>query len=275
MIYPRRAKVESHTTMEVLIRANAAEASRLGAAVIASLLRHRERPVLGLATGKTVVPIYEELIRLHRDEGLSFAGCTTFNLDEYVGLAAADPRSYHFFMRRQLFDHVDVPSEKIHLPDGTVADLRRACGDYEAAIRQAGGIDLQLLGIGANGHIGFNEPTGSLASRTWVKILSERTRRDNAPHFDDEEQVPRHVITMGIATILESRHCLLVAHGERKAVAVQRMIEGPVTAMCPASVLQMHPRVTIVVDEAAASRLTFRDHYRWVEANKLDWQRYD
>ena len=147
----------------------------------------------------------------------------------------------------------------------TLKDLREACRKYEQQIKNAGGIDLQVLGIGANGHIGFNEPTGSFASRTWVKILSEQTIQDNSIYFDKLEEVPRHVVTMGIATIMESRHCLLLANGAKKADAIRKMIEGPISASCPASILQMHSRVTVVLDEEAAYLLTFKDHYKWVE----------
>lgn len=174
------------------------------------------------------------------------------------------------------FDRVDVDPTHVHLPDGQAEDLLAACRHYEAEIEDAGGIDLQVLGIGANGHIGFNEPTGSLASRTWVKILSEQTRRNNASYFGgDLERVPRYALTMGIATILDTRHCLLMAWGKDKAEAVRQMIEGPVTAMCPASALQLHPRTTVVLDVEAAALLKLRSHYEWIERNKLDWQRYD
>jgi len=260
--------------VEVLIRDDAEAGAKIAAQVVASHIRQSKKPVLGLATGSTALRLYRELIRLHREEQLSFSDCTTFNLDEYVGLPPHDSRSYHYYMRSEFFDHVDISGERTKLPDGMATDLREACREYERLIHEAGGIELQVLGIGSNGHIGFNEPTGSLGSRTWVKILSEQTIRDNSPHFGGIDRVPKHVLTMGIATIMEARHCLLLAFGAKKADAVRRMIEGPVSALCPASILQMHPRVTIVLDEEAAYLLTYRDRYKWVEQNKLDWQRY-
>jgi glucosamine-6-phosphate deaminase len=177
-------------------------------------------------------------------------------------------------MMSNLFNHIDIEKNKVNLPDGNAKDLREACRKYEQQIKDAGGIDLQVLGIGANGHIGFNEPTGSFASRTWVKILSEQTIQDNSMYFEKLEEVPSHVVTMGIATIMESHHCLLLANGAKKADAIRKMIEGPISASCPASILQMHPRVTVILDEEAAYLLTFKDHYKWVEKNKLEWQRY-
>lgn len=261
--------------MEILIRDTPEEVSLLGARIIARLLRRKPRCVLGLATGRTPVRLYQELIRLHRDEGLDMSGATTFNLDEYVGLSADHPRSYHHYMAENLFRHVNIDRAKTHVPDGCAPDLRAHCHEYEQAIVDAGGIDVQLLGIGSNGHIGFNEPTGSLRSRTWIKILSEKTLSDNASHFSASEKQPSHVVTMGIGTIMEARHCLVLACGSAKSHAVKAMIEGPVSAMCPASALQMHPRTTVIVDSAAAARLDHPEHYQWIERNKLDWQQYE
>ncbi len=260
--------------MEILIRDTPEACAAVAAQVVTRQLRTKERPVLGLATGGTPLRLYQELVRLHQEEGLSFKHCQTFNLDEYVGLPREDERSYYYYMHSNLFDHIDIDASNVHLPDGMSEDLRDACRGYERKISAAGGIDLQVLGIGSNGHIGFNEPTGSLASRTWLKILSEQTIRDNAIYFENPERVPRHVLTMGIATIMEARQCLLLATGAKKADAIRRMIEGPVTGMCPASVLQMHQRVTVVLDEEAAYLLTYKDHYKWVERNKLEWQQY-
>jgi glucosamine-6-phosphate deaminase len=260
--------------MEVIIRDTAEEVALYGARILARVLRDKPRCVLGLATGRTPLRLYEELVRLHREEKLSFREAVTFNLDEYVGLPADHPQSYRRYMRENLFRHIDLPPGSAHVPDGSAADLRRHCADYEAAIQNAGGIDLQLLGLGANGHIGFNEPTGSLNSPTWIKILSEKTLRDNAPHFPDPASQPRHVITMGIGSILRARHCLVLACGAHKSHAVQAMIEGPVSSMCPASALQLHPRTTVIVDLPASARLDNIEHYRWVEQHKLDWQTY-
>lgn len=260
--------------MEVIIRDTAEEVSLLGAQVVAQLLRRKPRCVLGLATGRTPVALYRELIRLHQTEHLDFSQVATFNLDEYVGLAPDHPQSYHYYMKENLFRHINIPAGATHIPNGCAPDLRLHCHEYETAIQKTGGIDLQLLGIGSNGHIGFNEPTGSLRSRTWVKILSEKTLKDNASHFATPDEQPRHVITMGIGTILDARHCVVLACGPQKSHAVKAMIEGAVSAMCPASALQFHPRTTVIIDTPAAARLDYAEHYRWVEQHKLDWQTY-
>jgi len=260
--------------MEILIRDTLKASAQMAARVVRKIIHSEEKPVLGLATGGTPLRMYQELIRMKQTGELSFQNCTTFNLDEYAGLPPEDERSYHYYMMSNFFDHVDIDRKHVHLPDGNTENLRDACRKYEQQIKNAGGIDLQVLGIGANGHIGFNEPTGSFASRTWVKILSEQTIQDNSIYFDKLEEVPRHVVTMGIATIMESRHCLLLANGAKKADAIRKMIEGPISASCPASILQMHSRVTVVLDEESAYLLTLKDHYKWIEKNKLDWQRY-
>jgi glucosamine-6-phosphate deaminase len=260
--------------MEILIREFLEDGAQVGASVVSKIFKSKDNPVLGLATGDTPLRMYHKLIQMKQSGELSFQNCTTFNLDEYVGLSREDERSYFYYMIINLFNHVDIEKNNVHLPDGNAKDLREECRNYEQQIKDAGGIDLQVLGIGANGHIGFNEPTGSFASRTWVKILSEQTIQDNSMYFEKLEEVPRHVVTMGIATIMESHHCLLLANGAKKADAIRKMIEGPISASCPASILQMHPRVTVVLDEEAAYLLTFKDHYKWVEKNKLEWQRY-
>lgn len=259
--------------MEVILQPDADAVGRYAARVVARVMRNRPAPVLGLATGTTPLPLYRELIRLHREEGLDFSTCSTFNLDEYVGLPAHHAQSYRSFMQEHLHAHLNVAPARVHIPDGMAEDIATACADYEAAIRDAGGIDVQVLGIGTSGHIGFNEPTSSLRSRTRIKTLTDRTRRDNARFFETEAEVPHHVITMGIGTILDSRRCLMLATGAGKAPAVAAMIEGPLTAMCPASALQMHPHVTVVLDEAAARDLKHTSYYRWVYENKPDWQR--
>jgi len=261
--------------MEVLIRENAETGCILGATIIARVVRDQPDAVLGLATGRTPQRLYQELIRLHRDEGLDFSRITTFNLDEYVGLPGDHPQSYREFMRENLFRHINIDPARTHVPNGTAPDLHAECRSYEERIRLSGGIDLQLLGLGRNGHIGFNEPTGSLRSRTWVKILSEQTLRDNSAVFGSFENMPRHALTMGIGTILDTKRCLLLAFGPPKARAVEQMIEGPLSAMCPASALQLHPRATVIVDEASAAGLHYTDHYRWIDRHKLDWQKYD
>jgi glucosamine-6-phosphate deaminase len=261
--------------VEVLIRPDADSGCALAAQIIAQVIRERPDAVLGLATGRTPMRLYAELVRLHREERLDFSQVTTFNLDEYVGLQPDHPQSYRRFMDEHLFRHVDIDPRRTHVPHGTADDLRHECRRYEDAIAAAGGIDLQLLGLGRNGHIGFNEPTGSMNARTWVKILSEQTLSDNSAVFGDVASMPRHAITMGVGTILDADRTLLLAFGAAKAPAVASTIEGPVAAICPASALQFHPRATIVVDEAAAAGLQYTHHYRWVESAKLPWQQYD
>jgi glucosamine-6-phosphate deaminase len=261
--------------MEVLIRDNADVGCVLGAKIIARVVRDKPDAVLGLATGRTPLRLYQELIRMHREEGLDFSRVTTFNLDEYVGLAASHDQSYRYFMRENLFRHINIDQKRTHVPDGTAADLHAECRSYEKKIVDAGGIDLQLLGLGRNGHIGFNEPTGSLRSRTWVKILSEQTLKDNSAVFGSFEGMPKHALSMGIGTIIDARRILLLAFGPAKVRAVEHMVEGPLAAICPGSALQQHPRTTVILDENSAAGLHYADHYRWVDSHKLPWQRYD
>lgn len=258
--------------MEIVILPSEAEIARHGADVVARVLAGRDRPVLGLATGSSPLPVYGELIRRHREEGLSFAHAEAFLLDEYVGLPAGHPESYREVIRRELTSHVDLEDAHVHGPDGSADDVARAAREYDDAIAAAGGVDVQLLGIGTDGHVAFNEPGSSLASRTRVKTLTEQTRRDNARFFDSPDDVPWHVLTQGLATIGEARHLLLVATGSGKADAVAGMVEGPVSAFCPASVLQLHPHVTVLLDDDAASRLRLGDYYRRVFAHKPTWQ---
>ena len=250
--------------MKVLIHADAARAVDCTAGLIAARLQRQPDAVLGLATGGTMEAVYARLIRAHREDGLSFARTTSFNLDEYVGLAPDHPCSYWHYMRDQLFAHVDMDPSRAHLPRGDAPDPEAEADRYEAAILAAGDIDLQLLGLGLNGHIGFNEPTSSLNSATRIKTLTRSTREANARFFDRPEDVPRYAITMGIGTILRASEVLLLAYGAAKAAVVAQMIEGPVTASCPASALQMHRKVTVVIDRAAAAELKLRDYYELV-----------
>jgi glucosamine-6-phosphate deaminase len=259
--------------MEIIIQPTPEAASLLAARHIARLIREKPNAVLGLATGNSPLALYRELIRLHREDGLDFSRVTTFNLDEYVGLAPTHPASYHTFMQEKLFAHVNVQPSRIHIPDGLATDIPAACHAYEEAIRDAGGIDLQLLGIGGDGHIGFNEPSSSLASRTRIKTTTERTRRDNAYAFSSAAEMPHHVITMGVGTIMDTRQVLLLAFGAKKADAIAAAVEGPITAMNPASILQMHPVAKCLIDEPAAAKLTRLEYYRWVYAGKPDWQK--
>lgn len=260
--------------MEIIIQPDSLSASRIAALIIARVVKERSRPVLGLATGNTPLQVYKELIRMHREEGLSFARATTFNLDEYIGLAPDHPSSYHAFMDRNFFDHIDVPRERIHIPDGMASDIPAFCRGYEEAIRSSGGIDVQVLGIGTEGHVGFNEPSSSLASRTRIKTLTDQTRKDNSVFFGGMEKVPFHCITMGVGTIMDARTCMLLAFGKKKAGAVAAACEGPITSMVPASVLQMHPRAVVILDRGAASKLKKADYYEWVYAHKPDWQKH-
>jgi glucosamine-6-phosphate deaminase len=255
--------------MEVIIQPTAEEASQVAARIIARLLRDKPGAVLGLATGSTPLRLYQALI----DMKLDWSRVTTFNLDEYIGLPREHPQTYHSFMWENLFRHVNIRPENVHIPDGNAADIPRFCTAYEERIRAAGGIDMQVLGIGSDGHIGFNEPTSSLASRTRIKTLTPQTRRDNARFFGSEEEVPIHVITMGIGTIMDARQNVLLAFGAGKADAVAGAVEGPVTANNPASVLQMHPVVKVCLDEPAAASLRRADYYRWVYDQKPDWQK--
>lgn len=259
--------------MEVIIKPDEMEVSKTAARIFEAQLEAKPASVLGLATGSTPLGLYRELVLMGEANLIDFSRATTFNLDEYVGLPAEHPASYHTFMKAHLFDHINIPPASTHLPDGMAADMPVHCAAYENAIRHAGGIDLQLLGLGSDGHIGFNEPSSSLRSRTRIKTLTPRTRADNAKYFGGEAKVPAHVVTMGIGTIMEAGQCLVLALGQRKAAAVAAMVEGPITADCPASILQMHEKCTLIVDEAAASRLKRGDYYRWVYDHKPDWQR--
>ena len=254
--------------MEVRISQTYEELSKHAAEFVADLLNAKPNAVLGLATGSSPVGLYRELVRMHKDEGLDFSQVTTFNLDEYVGLPAQHEQSYHYFMHENLFKHINVPKEHIHIPSGTTKNYRAFCQWYEDRIKECGGIDMQLLGIGSDGHIAFNEPTSSLASRTRLKTLAKQTIEDNARFFDSLEEVPIYAITMGVGTILEAEHLVLVANGENKADAVVKMVEGPVTSMITASALQLHPHAKVFIDEAAASKLTMREYYDWIQAKK-------
>ena len=259
--------------MEVIIQPTAETASIIGARIFAHKVREKPDAVIGLATGSTPLFLYKELIRLHREEGLDFSRITTFNLDEYVGLRPDHPQSYRRFMEANLFQSINIPATNIHFPDGMAQDIPAFCMQYEKEIVCSGGIDIQILGIGSDGHIAFNEPTSSLASRTRIKTLTAQTRKDNARFFGNESEVPHHVITMGLGTIMEARMCILLAFGKGKAEALAEMVEGPLTSMIPASILQLHPVVKVLVDEGAASALKKHEYYRWVYENKPEWQR--
>lgn len=258
--------------MEVVILRDAAEVARVGADVVSAVVRGRPAPVLGLATGSSPVPLYRELIRRHREEGLSFAAARAFLLDDYVGLPPDHPQRYAAVIHRDFTGSVDLPATALDWPHGDAPDLPAECRRYEAAIAGAGGVDLQILGIGADGHLAFNEPGSSLSSRTRVKTLTARTREDNARFFGSVEEVPLHVVTQGLGTILEAGHLLMVATGAAKAGPIARAVEGPVSAACPASALQLHERATVLLDTAAATQLEHRAHYEEVWASRPAWQ---
>jgi glucosamine-6-phosphate deaminase len=257
--------------VEVVIVETPDEVGTVVADIVTSAVTGGAR-TLGVATGSSPLVAYEELGRRCRSGRLSLAGVHAFLLDEYVGLPAGHEQSYAQVIARELVARTDLDPADVHGPDGATDDVLGEARRYDAAIRDAGPIAVQLLGIGSNGHIGFNEPSSSLRSRTRVKTLTEQTRRDNARFFGPGEEVPMHVITQGLGTISEARHLVLMAGGEHKAAAVAAAVEGPLSASCPASVLQWHEHATVVVDEAAASRLEGADYYRYVLAHKLPEQ---
>ncbi|MBE9937973.1 glucosamine-6-phosphate deaminase [Cellulosimicrobium cellulans] len=258
--------------MEVVI-APAERLAVLAADAVEAVVRSGPGAVLGLATGSSPLKVYDELVRRHVQEGLSFAGVRAFMLDEYVGLPVDHPQRYRNVIETEIASRVDFAPGAVQGPDGNAEDLVAACAAYEESIAGAGGVDLQILGIGTDGHIAFNEPGSSLASRTRIKTLTAQTREDNARFFgDDVERVPRHCLTQGLATIMSARHLVLLATGKGKAEAVHQLVEGPISAMWPATIMQMHPHATVLVDDAAASRLQLGDYYRQTYASKPDWQ---
>jgi glucosamine-6-phosphate deaminase len=260
--------------VEAIIRPDKDSAALLTARLIARELRANPALVLGLATGRTMEAVYRILVRMHREERLDFSLCRTFNLDEYVGLAAGDTHSYRFYMNTHLFSQVNLDPRNTHLPNGRAANLDDECHEYEEKIKRCGGIDLQLLGLGQAGHIGFNEPLSALRSRTRVKALSPITISQNAALFGNADKVPRRAITMGVGTILECRRCLLLAMGHSKAEVIAKAVEGPITSMISATALQLHARCTVVVDEAAAAKLQAADYYRWIFDNEPEWEEF-
>ena len=259
--------------MEVVPLGSADEIAAVAADVFEAIVARKPAAVLGLATGSTPLPTYRELIRRHEAAvGPSYAAVTCFNLDEYVGLPAGHEQSYRATIARELTDGLGIGPDRVNGPDPSPDGLPTAGERYEAQIAAAGGVDVQLLGIGADGHLAFNEPGSSLASRTRIKTLTAQTRKDNARFFDSPDHVPIHVLTQGLGTILQARHLLLIATDEGKADAVAAAVEGPVSASCPASALQLHPHATLLVDPAAAGRLVRLEYYREVYAAKPAWQ---
>jgi glucosamine-6-phosphate deaminase len=254
--------------MEVIVRPDYEQMSKVAAQIVVEVLNTKPNAVLGMATGSTPLGLYQELVRLHTEGHLDFSRVTTFNLDEYVGLSVNHPQSYHYFMQQHFFRHVNIPPQNINIPSGTTSNYPAFCEWYEQRIAECGGIDLQILGIGSDGHIAFNEPTSSLSSRTRLKTLSKQTIDDNARFFERREDVPVYSITMGVGTILDARKLILVANGKAKARAIAQAVEGPVTSMVTASAIQLHRDATVIVDGEAASELTMRDYYDFIYAAK-------
>jgi glucosamine-6-phosphate deaminase len=254
--------------MEVFVYKQYEEMSKAAAQEVVDVLNAKPNAVLGMATGSTPLGVYQELVKMHRRGEVDFSHVTTFNLDEYVGLPITHEQSYHRFMHENFFRHINIPAQNIHIPSGTTTNYRAFCDWYEKRIVECGGIDLQIVGIGSDGHIAFNEPGSSLSSRTRLKTLAKQTIDDNARFFERREDVPIYAITMGVGTIMEARQILLLANGEKKADAVAAAVEGPVTAMITASALQMHPNTKAFLDESAASKLKMRDYYDWIQFHK-------
>ncbi|BBM86798.1 glucosamine-6-phosphate deaminase [Candidatus Uabimicrobium amorphum] len=249
--------------MEVIILKEPQQIAKKCADIFQETICQKHNAVLGLATGSTPILLYRELVDRYQKQLLSFENVVTFNLDEYVGLAPEHPQSYSYFMQQHLFKYINISSKNTHLPNGIAQNPIRESREYEEKIREYG-IDLQLLGLGSNGHIGFNEPTSSLGSQTRIKTLAQQTIEDNSRFFSADEFQPTLAITMGIGTIMFAKRVVLLAIGEKKARAIQQAIEGPISAWCPASALQMHPHTTFIIDEEAAQFLQMKDYYHWV-----------
>jgi glucosamine-6-phosphate deaminase len=258
--------------VEVVVLETEQQRADLVADAVVALVRATPTAVLGLATGSSPSPVYAELVRRYEAGEVSFGETSAFTLDEYLGLPPGHPEGYRQVIEREFASLVDLSADHLHTPDGQTHDVPAACAAYERAIVDAGGVDLQLLGLGSDGHLAFNEPDSSLASRTRVKTLTPRTRADNARFFGSADDVPHHVLTQGLGTILDARHLVMLATGTGKAEAVHAAVEGPVSARCPASALQLHPHVTLVLDPAAAARLELREYYAQVWADKPEWQ---
>ena len=253
---------------EVIIVSSESEAGRLVAESILELIGTKPDAVLGLATGSTPLPVYRELAALAKERGTDFSRVRGFALDEYIGLPPGHPQTYRATIEREVIEPIGLNPALVHVPNGSLADIGHSGEDYERLIDSAGGIDLQLLGIGTDGHIGFNEPGSSFESRTRVKTLTQQTRHDNARFFERPDEVPLHSITQGLGTIRRARHLVLLAFGEQKAHAVAGAVEGPITASNPASAIQLHPRTTLLLDDDAAAELTNVDYYRFAWENR-------
>ena len=260
--------------MEVIIQESTKKATDLAVKVIANRLRAKPHMVLGLATGRTMERLYERLVYKYNNNGLDFSLCKTYNLDEYVGLSPEDSHSYRYYMNEHLFTKINIDIRNTHLPDGMADDLEEEARKYEISIKEAGGIDLQLLGIGRSGHIGFNEPLSALHSRTRQKALTPTTLAQNGSLFDKPEDMPKLAMTMGVGTILDAKGILMLVTGEEKADILAKAVEGPVTSMISATALQLHPKCTVIVDEEAASKLKEKEYYRWIYENDPEWIKF-
>lgn len=260
--------------MQVIIQSDTQSAVKLTAAVLADALRRNPEMTFGLATGATMEGVYAELVRMYREEKLDFSSAKTFNLDEYIGLPVEDKNSYRSYMDKHLFDHINIKKSNTHLPNGMTPDIPGEGSRYEAAIKAAGGLDLQLLGIGQDGHIGFNEPLSSLRSRTRDKLLAPQTLQQNSIYFDPPESMPRRAFTMGIGTILDARKIVMLVTGESKSDIIAQAIEGPVSSMVTASAIQFHNDATVILDQAAASKLKAQDYYHWCFENEPYWDKF-
>ena len=260
--------------MQVIIRPEAAAVSELAAQIIEKRIRKHPHSVLGLATGGTMERLYALLVERHRKENLDFSLLRTYNLDEYIGIPAEHPNSYRTYMNKHLFSQVNIDLRNTYLPNGMAQNFKNECREYEKNIRLDGGVDLQLLGIGKSGHIGFNEPLSALRSRTREKALTPKTIAQNEAFFDPPSSMPKRAVTMGVGTILEAKKILLIATGESKAEILAKAVEGPVTSMVTASALQLHADCTVIVDEAAGKLLQEKDYYNWIFHNEPEWEAF-
>jgi glucosamine-6-phosphate deaminase len=260
--------------MQVIIRDTEDNAVKLAAKVACKDISQKPHIVLGLATGRTMVRLYSELVKCHERENLDFSLCRTFNLDEYIGLPTTHPQSYRSYMNSNLFNHINIDIRNTHIPNGMSPDVDKECLIYEETIKDCGGIDLQILGIGSDGHIGFNEPLSALRSRTRAKSLTPETMKQNGPLFKKPDAMPGRAITMGLGTIMEAKKCLMLVTGKSKASILAKAIEGPITSMVTATTLQLHHQCVIIADKAAASKLKCKQYYKWIWENEPEWKEY-
>ena len=260
--------------MQVIIRPTTESAVALTAKLITDAVNENPGIVLGLATGRTMEAVYADIVKAYENKEVDFSACKSFNLDEYIGLAGDDKNSYRYYMNYHLFDKINIKKQNTYLPNGLAADEKEESARYEWAIKAAGGVDIQLLGIGEDGHIGFNEPLSSLASRTRAKALTPETYQQNSPLFDNPEDMPKRAFTMGVGTILDAKRVIMLVTGAKKADIVAKAVEGPVTSMISASALQLHRNAIVIVDEAAAAKLQGKEYYNWIFENEPEWEAY-